>query len=483
VSKVHDLINYERKKRGISTVYWSRGMARLAQSQANYCARVGHLVHSNRYAFRGGENLAEGASNFTPRAIVNCWLGSKAGHRQYLLSPRVRKAGVGIAKSRGKTYVAWAFSDQPPSYPDCPYFKRTSKGVTSLLLSRKGKLRNLGVIKMRYQHLRTLWKQLRGRLVPFRVKRAFKTFWNIFKRVLVVVVVLAVTALVVAAVCGIITTTAKLSVGIILALLGIGLLAWGVKSLSLHRLSSARTFMVVFILGLFVLASSAYLDIRSPMDIKDSVTAVLTGNTSQFRTSVDAFVGRVELKIVEQTSTSDEDTREETEEATEQSKNTKHVYINGGVLAGADGHRIVLHNNPNAENPTWEELEAFLLADKTDEHSYNRLTFVCADFAEMVHNNAEAAGIKAAYVCVELGACSYFLSGGGHALNAFDTTDRGLVYIDCTGPLGSGPRNSDKTVDVQVGKEYIPGSIFPEAGWASVWESMGVVQEIEVVEW
>jgi len=141
VSKVHDLVNYERKRRGVRTVYWSREMARLAQSQANYCAKVGRLIHSNRYAFRGGENLAEGGSNFTPRAIVNCWLGSKAGHREYLLSPRARKAGVGIAKSRGKTYVAWAFSDQPPTYPDCPYYKpsygqrakkRVEHGVTQL---------------------------------------------------------------------------------------------------------------------------------------------------------------------------------------------------------------------------------------------------------------------------------------------------------------------------------------------------------------
>ncbi len=123
MSKVHDLINYERKRRGIPTAYWSREMARLAQSQANYCARVGRLVHSSRYAFQGGENLAEGGSNFTPRAIIDCWLHSNAGHREYLLSPRVRKMGVGIAKSKGKTYVAWAFSDQPPTYPDCPYYK------------------------------------------------------------------------------------------------------------------------------------------------------------------------------------------------------------------------------------------------------------------------------------------------------------------------------------------------------------------------
>ena len=98
-------------------------MARLAQSQAEYCARVGRLVHSNKFAFKGGENLAQGNSNFSPRAIVDTWLKSKAGHREYLLSPQVRKMGVGIAKSRGKTYVAWAFSDESPSYPDCPYYK------------------------------------------------------------------------------------------------------------------------------------------------------------------------------------------------------------------------------------------------------------------------------------------------------------------------------------------------------------------------
>jgi len=123
MSKVHNLINYERKKRGVPHVYWSREMARLAQSQANYCARVGHLVHSKRFAFQGGENLAEGGRRFSPRAIVDCWLGSKAGHREYLLSPRVRKAGVGVAKAKGKTFVAWAFSDAPPSSPDCPHFK------------------------------------------------------------------------------------------------------------------------------------------------------------------------------------------------------------------------------------------------------------------------------------------------------------------------------------------------------------------------
>ena len=127
MSKVHDLINAERKRRKLSTFNWSREMARLAQSQADYCAKVGYMVHSSRYAFQGGENLAMGGRNFSPRAIVNCWLNSKAGHREFLLSSRVRKAGVGIAKSRGKTFVAWAFSSEAPSYPDCLHYKGNRK--------------------------------------------------------------------------------------------------------------------------------------------------------------------------------------------------------------------------------------------------------------------------------------------------------------------------------------------------------------------
>ena len=53
---------------------------------------------------------------------------------------------------------------------------------------------------------------------------------------------------------------------------------------------------------------------------------------------------------------------------------------------------------------------------------------MCSDFAEDVHNNAKAAGIKAAWVSI-----AFEGNDEGHACNAFETTDRGLVYIDCTG--------------------------------------------------
>jgi len=132
MSNVHALINKERRQRHLPHVYWSKEMARLAQSQANYCAKEGHLVHSNRFAFKGGENLAQGGNRFSAKAIVNCWLGSHQGHREYLLSSKVTKAGIGISKRHGKTFVAWAFSDAPPTYPDCPSLKNKQIRTFSL---------------------------------------------------------------------------------------------------------------------------------------------------------------------------------------------------------------------------------------------------------------------------------------------------------------------------------------------------------------
>lgn len=118
---------------------------------------------------------------------------------------------------------------------------------------------------------------------------------------------------------------------------------------------------------------------------------------------------------------------------------------------------INLVRNPNATDPTWQQLQAFLVADSTDKEVYNLLTFPCGAFAEELCNHAEASGIRAAWVAID------FADGSeGHALNAFLTTDKGLVYIDCTGDniqrytIGGNnpaPTNNDKVAYVQVGKE------------------------------
>lgn len=132
-------------------------------------------------------------------------------------------------------------------------------------------------------------------------------------------------------------------------------------------------------------------------------------------------------------------------------------YIDGKIVVGGDGEPIELMDNPNTTTPTYAELLAFLEADQTDKYSYivgpPKVAYVCADFAKDVHNNAEAAGIRAAWVGIELEGTTE-----GHALNAFQTTDRGLVFIDCTGvglwdEVGDRSR-WDRRAYVEVGQPY-----------------------------
>ena len=111
---------------------------------------------------------------------------------------------------------------------------------------------------------------------------------------------------------------------------------------------------------------------------------------------------------------------------------------NGEIECGGDGKAIILDNNPAAVNPTFDELIAFIKSDPTDTREYiadGPDAYVCADFAEEVHNNAERSGIRAAWVGI-----TFENTEEGHAINAFETTDKGLVFIDCT--------SGDKTCDV-----------------------------------
>jgi len=118
---------------------------------------------------------------------------------------------------------------------------------------------------------------------------------------------------------------------------------------------------------------------------------------------------------------------------------------------GPDGEFITLVSNPLAANPTFAQLESFILADTTDQNIYVPGVYECTDFARDVYNNAEKAGIRAAYVGLE-----FSVSKTGHALDAFQTTDKGLVFIDCTGleAAEAGPSNNDKLVTVQKGDYY-----------------------------
>ncbi len=98
---------------------------------------------------------------------------------------------------------------------------------------------------------------------------------------------------------------------------------------------------------------------------------------------------------------------------------------------GADPDKtVILYNNEAAVNPSWQELKDFLISDKTDENNYLPGLRVCAEFAAELHNNAERAGIRAGWVAIHFADDSV-----GHALNVFETTTAGLVFIDNTGGI------------------------------------------------
>ena len=112
------------------------------------------------------------------------------------------------------------------------------------------------------------------------------------------------------------------------------------------------------------------------------------------------------------------------------------------LSASKECYDVTLVDNPGATNPTWGQLMTFLFQDQTETHTYIKDVYDCSQFSRDVHNNAEAAGIRAAEVSAR-----FKNEIVGHALNAFLTTDYGLVYVDCT-------KRPDTIARVEAGKKY-----------------------------
>lgn len=161
----------------------------------------------------------------------------------------------------------------------------------------------------------------------------------------------------------------------------------------------------------------------------------------------------------------------------------------GTVNEGTDpsyisGNRpIKLLSNPNATDPTWDQLKAFLLRDTTDQTPYKDGIYECGNYANDLYNNAQNSGIRCAFVVLRLGASL-------HAINAFKTTDKGLVYIDDTGigipavhPLGSTGNtmpNNDKLAQLKPGSDLYESFIFPDLSKGWTIETRESVSNIEI---
>ncbi|RHZ77714.1 hypothetical protein Glove_174g41 [Diversispora epigaea] len=104
------LINKERSKCGLRPLTLNGSLSKAAQFQADYCAKVHKLTHSNpagpigarllkfKYAWStAGENLASGFSSNAESKVVQAWMHS-AGHRANILGKGFKNVGFGFCK-------------------------------------------------------------------------------------------------------------------------------------------------------------------------------------------------------------------------------------------------------------------------------------------------------------------------------------------------------------------------------------------------
>lgn len=130
-------------------------------------------------------------------------------------------------------------------------------------------------------------------------------------------------------------------------------------------------------------------------------------------------------------------------------------------ISNASGQTLTMTEYRYASNVSFAELVTFLANDTTYLADYDYPNYTCGDYAARLHDDAEAHGIRSGIVGVSFepsGAGNINNSSDlsithegnnasvlGHGFNVFNTTDRGLVYVDATGitrqakALGSRP--------------------------------------------
>jgi len=91
------------------------------------------------------------------------------------------------------------------------------------------------------------------------------------------------------------------------------------------------------------------------------------------------------------------------------------------------------------KDPTYQTMRKFLASDKTDTKTYDISNYVCEDFSADVVKNALQQKIRCAFVII------HYPGSTGHAVIAFNTTDKGLIYVE---------PQSDDEVNMQIGKHY-----------------------------
>lgn len=133
------------------------------------------------------------------------------------------------------------------------------------------------------------------------------------------------------------------------------------------------------------------------------------------------------------------------------------------------GQSIMVNENKDAVDPSFKTLIKFMSEDITEDKDYIYPVYTCGDFAARLHDEAEKNGIKCGVVGVKFNATSNenmskasvsdlhsppayssYDTCRGHAFNAFNTTDMGMVYVDSTGITTEEKRMANKPYDMIV---------------------------------
>jgi hypothetical protein len=122
-----------------------------------------------------------------------------------------------------------------------------------------------------------------------------------------------------------------------------------------------------------------------------------------------------------------------------------------GYSIGYDNGKefVVTHLDQYVKVPKavkYEEVVEFLSSDRTDSNKFINQYYDCVSFTNALRDNAIGKGIRCGIATFTMSS----IQGNsvmGHAINCFETTDRGTVYFD--------PQTDGQRYDIRVGGTYV----------------------------
>ena len=107
------------------------------------------------------------------------------------------------------------------------------------------------------------------------------------------------------------------------------------------------------------------------------------------------------------------------------------MVISVGLLSGCLGSLADMLASVDRRNPTYQKMVDFIQEDTTNYNSYDFSKYVCDNFEKGVIANARDKGYNAGYVTLDCTYVSpYYGTLYGHAIVCFDTTDKGLYFVE-----------------------------------------------------